>query len=49
MLWERNSALDAALSRSIDWQQVRRGRIAVLYVRKQPLSLGPSNDELTDK
>jgi hypothetical protein len=39
VLWERGSALDLALSRSAEWQPVRRGRIAVLYVRKQPLSV----------
>lgn len=37
VLWERNSPLDVALSRSPDWQSVRRGPIAVLYVRRQPL------------
>ncbi len=37
VLWERDSPLDAALSQSSEWQLVRRGRIAVIYVRKQPL------------
>jgi hypothetical protein len=41
VLWQRNSALDVALSQSAEWHQVRRGRIAVVYVRKQPLSLPP--------
>lgn len=37
VLWERDSPLDVALSRSADWQQVRRGPIAVLYARRRPL------------
>jgi hypothetical protein len=43
VLWERNSALDVALSQSADWLQVRRGRIAVLYVRRQQLSSPPQS------
>jgi hypothetical protein len=37
VLWERNGPLDVALSTSESWALVRRGRIAVLYVRRNPL------------
>jgi hypothetical protein len=36
VLWERGSALDAALLVSGEWLEVHRGRIAVLYVRRRP-------------
>ncbi len=39
VIWERNSPLDLALAASPAWALVRRGRIAVLYVRKEPLPL----------
>jgi len=35
VIWERDSPLDAALAQSGEWTQLRRGPIAVLYVRKQ--------------
>ena len=37
VLWERGSPLDWALSRSADWLLVRRGRIAVVYTRREPI------------
>lgn len=37
VLWERGSALDYALSQSPDWAMLQRGRIAVVYVRRQAL------------
>ena len=44
VLWEKGSALDVALAESGAWQEVHRGRIAVLYVRRpsqNPLSPAP--------
>ncbi len=41
VLWERGSPLDRALATRPDWVQVRRGRIAVVYVRKSALRAMP--------
>jgi hypothetical protein len=37
VLWESSSALDAALANDDAWALVRRGRIAVVYVRRHPI------------
>jgi hypothetical protein len=37
VLWERSSALDSALAKDDAWTLVRRGRIAVVYVRRHPI------------
>lgn len=41
VLWERGSPLDRALGASPDWVRVRRGRIAVVYVRRSALGATP--------